>query len=169
MLSGYYFFLFLIWRTRLCLRLTCAARRRNLISISNFQVQLASLVLSGGLFPRRASGFDFFRGERRFSISISYFWLGIGDAPILPGHLILAFWLKVCERSERTSKKLKVIKRRKKYKQYFENPLFKNEFLAFLRATQPSIARDFERELKAAIRGTVGCITRFHWLRCFWV
>ena len=40
----------------------------------------------------------------------------------------------------------------------------KNELLAFLRGTQPSIARGCERELKTAIRGTLGSLTRFHWV-----
>ena len=46
--------------------------------------------------------------------------------------------------------------------EYCENYLIKNEFLAFLRATQSSIARNCERELKVPIRGTVGSMTRFH-------
>ena len=36
--------------------------------------------------------------------------------------------------------------------------------MAFLRSTQSGIARDFERELKAASRGTLGGLAMFHWV-----
>ena len=42
--------------------------------------------------------------------------------------------------------------------------ILKNEFNAALRATQPSIARDCERECKAAPRGTQESMTGIHWV-----
>ena len=40
----------------------------------------------------------------------------------------------------------------------------KNVFLALLRATQPSIARDCKREFKASSRATVGSLAMFYWV-----
>ena len=42
--------------------------------------------------------------------------------------------------------------------------LNKNEFLAFLRATQSGIARDCEQKLKSAMQLTVGSMARFHFV-----
>ena len=60
---------------------------------------------------------------------------------------------------KRLQKSTKIIERSK---QYSKNTYLKNEVLAFLRATQSSIARDFERELKAASRDTLGSMKRFN-------
>ena len=49
-----------------------------------------------------------------------------------------------------------------KTRNILEKYLLKNDFLAFLRATQSSISRDCKREFKAAIRGTLGSIARLH-------
>ena len=40
--------------------------------------------------------------------------------------------------------------------------LSKKRGMAFLRSTQSCIARDFERELKTASRGTLGGLAMFH-------
>ena len=83
---------------------------------------------------------------------------GVG-LPILPGHLIAVPGLKFRERREQYSKILKSYSYSARF--FFVT----KRGLAFLRETQSSIPQDCERELKAAIRATVGRLTRFHWVR----
>ena len=71
-------------------------------------------------------------------------------------------WLRTWKAALAARSPRKSTTKNEKKRAVLENYFLKNEFVAFLRAKQSSIARDFERELKAASRGTVRSLAMFH-------